>query len=201
MWGVYKTRDGGGTWIAGSPPIAQVFSIAIDPKNSGTIYIGAFYGNRVGSLYKSTDGGASWTAMNAGLPDASVRAIAIDPQNTETLYAGMSGASGIFKSLDGGANWKQLNASWPQENTPVWSSVNSIAIDPENPLKLYVGTSTGVFRSTDAGVSWSALNSGLSAGGASVVLDLKDPNTVYAATNGGVFVITLSHDRRPVSRK
>ena len=64
-----------------------------------------------------------------------------------------------------------------------------------------LGTNFGVFRSMDAGESWSALNAGLPPGGASVVLDPKDPNTLYAATSGGVFVITFRDHVYAVSHR
>lgn len=89
-------------------------------------------------MFKSTDGGASWNAVNTGLTHLYVRALAIDPQMTSTLYAGTSG--GVFKSTNGGSSWSAINAGLT--NPRVWALV----IDPATSTTLYAGTwGGGVF--------------------------------------------------------
>ena len=70
-------------------------ALAIDPSAPATLYAGTG-----GGVFKSTNGGGSWTAINAGLITSSVHALAIDPSAPATLYAGTSG--GVFKSTNGG---------------------------------------------------------------------------------------------------
>jgi len=188
-WGVYKSRDGGETWVAGTPPVLQAFSIAVDPKHPGTIYAGLF---SPAPVFKSVDGAASWNAASAGVPDGTVYALAIDPQNPDTLYAGLAygdlGAEAVYKSVDGGASWSSSSSGLPLSR---W--VAALAIDPRNPKLLYAATDRGVFESADGGRNWRKLNGGPRPGSISfLTIDLQDSNKIYAAGNGGVFLIDLS---------
>jgi photosystem II stability/assembly factor-like uncharacterized protein len=67
-----------------------VSTLAVDPQNPRTVYAGT-YGRGV---FKTTDGGTSWSAVNSGLTTLSVNSLAIDPQNPNTIYAGTGG--GVF---------------------------------------------------------------------------------------------------------
>ena len=107
--GIYKTMDGGTTWIAvnwGGPPGGKVNAIAIDPSYSGNVYAGLS-----GGVFKSTNGGANWTPVSSGLTNNNIRALAVDPAKPTTIYAGTSG--GVFKSIDSGANWSVENNGLP----------------------------------------------------------------------------------------
>ncbi len=72
------------------------YSLAIDPTNSQVVYAGTSSG-----IFKSTNGGSSWTAVNTGLTNTSVRCLVIDPTNSQVVYAG-TGDGGIFKTVTGG---------------------------------------------------------------------------------------------------
>jgi photosystem II stability/assembly factor-like uncharacterized protein len=144
-----KSKDGGTTWSTASSGLTgvdctgvpPVLSLAIDPKNSSTLYATTHTG-----LFKSTDGGASWAAAGSGLPDHlpdgrpfySAGAMVIDPQNPSTLYAAMSLpgglAGGVFKSSDGGATWVAANSGLPGTAAPF---IRFLAIDPKHPDTLY----------------------------------------------------------------
>ena len=152
---IFKTTNGGGSWKdIGLHGFTSVDILAIDPQNPDTVYAKAVDrigrlpqtspvcggSNGCGWLYKTTNGGTSWSQMNAGLPN-DVTALAIDPQNPSTIYAG-SGGSGVFKSTDGGANWNALNSGLTS------ISIGALAIDPRNPGTLYAGTADGVFAIT-----------------------------------------------------
>ncbi|MEI9986416.1 MAG: hypothetical protein WDN69_26530 [Aliidongia sp.] len=79
---------------------------------STTLYAGGEAGF---GLFKSTDGGASWTESDSGLPQHGFTLftdLAIDPQTTSTLYAGTQDA-GVFKSTDGGATWNAVDNGSP----------------------------------------------------------------------------------------
>ena len=100
-------------------------------------------------IFKSTDGGQTWTAINSGLVDPvtaiaplDVAALAIDPDHAGTLLAGTR-FSEIFKTTDGGATWAAANSGLTA------GRIFSLAIDPATPAKIYAGTPLGVFRSTD----------------------------------------------------
>ena len=83
-------------------------------------------------MFKSTNGGGNWSAVNTGLTGTTVHALAIDPATPATLYAGTDG--GVFKSTNGGGNWSAVNTGLT--NTMVYA----LAIDPATPTTLYAGT-------------------------------------------------------------
>jgi len=83
-------------------PKRYCMRIIFDPSNNSTIYV-AFGGFSPGNLFKSTDGGDTWTNVSRGLPDAPVRAIAVHPKNSALLYIGTE--VGLLTSDDGGLTW------------------------------------------------------------------------------------------------
>ena len=203
--GVYKSTNGGANWSAaagsGLPKTwFAVISFVFDPRSASTVYA-VLYDEwednaedvHVG-IYKSTDSGESWNAVNDGLPPTPwgyvwVNALTIDPKNPDTLYAATNN-SGVFKSKNGGASWSPANSGLTE-------GISSLAIDPLNPNTLYAGTwDHGVFKSTDAGSTWNAVNSGLTTLSVrSLVMDPKDSTRLYAGTDGGgVFAITFVPD-------
>ena len=87
------------TWTTHGPEGGIIYALAIDPAAPATLYAGT----DSNGVYKSVNGGASWTAVNAGLTNTTVLALAINPSAPATLYAGTFG--GVFKSTDGGGSW------------------------------------------------------------------------------------------------
>jgi len=199
--GLFKSTDSGATWNAASsglpaaqaspnepwPPSVHVNALAIDPLHPGTLYaeIGASvsYG---GGLFQSTDGAASWNAVNSGLPDSLfIDAVAVDPHNPNTLYVG--GNYGVFRSTDGAASWTRVG-----HESNVWN----LAIDPLDSGTVYALNDRGILKSTDGGGSWSVVSPQGTAGdpfpylvGWLVVAPGEGgPSTVYAGGNArGVF--------------
>ena len=171
-----------------------VNDLAIHPRTPKTVYAGTGFqsADSGGGVFKSTDGGLSWRAVNAGLGLNPVAALVIDRQNPATLYAGTVGY-GVFKSTDGGRRWRAVNAGMAQEY------VQALAIDPQRPTTVYAGTYgkyNGVFKSTDSGRRWRAVNTGLPAEHPNdrqmraLAIDPQRPTTVYAGDNDGVFKST-----------
>lgn len=198
---VFISMNGGGHWTVlanngfydfdrstkSSPPTPDVASLAVDPQNPKTLYAG----RRLFGVYKSTDGGSYWTAVNNGLIDQhgslpGVRSLAIDPQTPTTLYIGTGQQNGepsrgIFRSTDGGGQWGAVNNGLPDD-----AYVETLALDPQTPTTLYAGTRSGVFKSTDSGGHWIAANSGLPTDVLvkALVIDPATPTTLYAASHG-----------------
>jgi photosystem II stability/assembly factor-like uncharacterized protein len=204
--GLLKSTDGAASWSSvwgrSNGLESSVWALAIDPTKPSTLYAGielSFPG--IGGVFKSTDGGMSWSS--AGLGDAAaVTVLAIDRANSSTLYAvtesqsvwydGPQGFRGMFKSTDSGASWLPINNGLAGL-IDTGFSVTALLIDPQDPNILYAGTSGGgVFRSADSGANWSPFNDGLTNPDVRV-LDLApgSPNTLYAGTAGGVFAITF----------
>jgi photosystem II stability/assembly factor-like uncharacterized protein len=90
-FGIFKTTDGGDTWIAandGLPQNLSVYCLAIDPQNTQTLYAGSWGSG----IFRSTNGGESWSAFSQGMPDyIIVRALAVSPSAQKRLYAGTTG--------------------------------------------------------------------------------------------------------------
>jgi hypothetical protein len=183
----FSIKVNAGTWTSNGPEGGTIRALAIDPVTTATVYTGTG-----GGVFKTTDGGASWSPMNSGLTNTRVQALAIDPVTPATIYAGTYGG-GVFKTTDGGANWLPMNSGLTNTN------VNALAIDPVIPATIYAGTgyspyfpSIGVFKSTDGGASWSPMNSGLTGTDVrALAIDPVTTATVYAGTYGdGVFKST-----------
>ena len=83
-------------------------------------------------MFKSTSGGASWSAVNNGLTSTHVFALAIDPATPSTLYAGTDGG-GVYKSASGGASWSAVNSSLTN------TDATALAINTATPSTLYAG--------------------------------------------------------------
>ncbi len=146
--GLLKTTDGGSIW-SDTPLHSVVNVLAIDPLHPNVVYAATtsddFYPLPAGSpgLFKSTDAGASWSAINSGLETlintgAPVTALALDPVHPDVVYAGTSG-NGVFRSTDGGAHWSPFNRGLTNFD------VRILAIAPGRADLLYASTSAGVF--------------------------------------------------------
>jgi len=161
--GVFRSDDGGQNWVATNEGLPQdkdavhVQSLAINPDDADVVYLGVgwrpFHGNGV---YKSTDGGATWTAANRGMIDYSITALAIDPADPQTVYAGTFDGE-LFKSIDGGETWSDLTSKLPVDaysRSSIWDMV----IDRAAPETLYLlFERVGVLVSDDGGGTWRVL--------------------------------------------
>src|SRR5215831_7420598 len=171
----YKSSDHGGSWTG-----SDFYPLAFDPHSSNVIY--AYLANRQG-LFKTTDGGATWTTANSGLDDNQINTIVIDPTNADAVYAGTYG--GLFKSTDAGMTWNQIGSLL---------CPTILIIAPDNPQTLYSASGydcydycTTVFKSTDGGLNWNRSDNGASFSYlASIAIDPHDANTLYA-TDGTIY--------------
>lgn len=199
--GVYKSTDGGDTWTRmGLASSERVARILVDPSHPGTVYAAAT-GRLWGSggergVYRSTDGGETWTRILATNEDSGCSSLAMDPKDPKTLYAGLwqfrrkpwkfeSGGtgSGLFKSTDGGSTWKPLGKGLPE------GELGRIAVEvaPSDPKIVYAlveAKRSALFRSDDAGETWQEVNNSFNVTGrpfyfANLAIDPKNPMRVY----------------------
>ncbi|MEK8022641.1 MAG: NosD domain-containing protein, partial [Candidatus Hydrogenedentota bacterium] len=139
-----------------------------------------------GGIFRTTNGGQSWTAVNDFLANLAIGCMAQSPLQRDTIYAGTGEGfynsdrirgDGIFKSTDSGQTWTQLSATASNSS---YRYVNRIAIDPGNVNILLAGTQTGIFRSTNAGASWSAT----AGAGEAMDVDFHPNNASFAVASG-----------------
>lgn len=160
-----------------------VYALALHPTNANILFAGGVCdSNSAGKVMKSTDGGAHWSDVSAGLTQDYniVYALAIDPSAPNIMYAGCN--YGVFKSTDGGMNWMNLNAPF--------SSVRALLINTMNsPARIYAGSSyAGIYYSSDGGASWIPMNEGLSNLQINCLAFGAQQKLLFAGTEGsGVF--------------
>ncbi len=131
-------------------------ALVIDPANPQNMYAAGV----AGGVWKSTNGGASWTPLGDLLANIAVNTLVLSPKNPNVLYAGTGEGyfngdairgAGIFKSIDGGASWTQLAGTAGTD----FHYVNKIVVSAQRPARIYAATRTGVWRSLDSGATWS----------------------------------------------
>ncbi|HEX3865108.1 MAG TPA: hypothetical protein VHV78_00095, partial [Gemmatimonadaceae bacterium] len=176
--GVYKSVDGGATWTStGLKETRSIGRIVVDPTNENVVYVAAqghLWGpNAERGVFKTSDGGRSWTKVlfvdeNTGATD-----LAIDPTNSQVLYAatyqrqraawGFNGGgpgSGIYKTTDGGATWAKLTKGLPS----VDMGRIGISVYAADPRVVYAtieakAPNAGIYRTLDAGATWEKTSS------------------------------------------
>ncbi len=199
--GIYKTIDGGETWKKmGLDSTERIGRIVINPENPNIVYVAAlghlWDANRERGVYKTEDGGKSWTKIlyvdeNTGCSD-----LAIDKDNPDILYAGMwdfrrrpyffrSGGpgSGLFKTTDGGKTWEKLENGLPDGTL----GRIALAISPADQnivWALIEAEKSGLYRSKDKGENWELMTDNPTVGErpfyfALIVPDPVDTNRIY----------------------
>ena len=113
---------------------AMILALAVDPVRPQVLYTGSF-GRGV---FKTTDGGKLWSAINDGLENLYVRTLIIDPAQPATLYAGTD--EGLFKSTNGGQQWVAMHNGLGK------ASIRCLLLDPAASTTIYVGTGDGVWQ-------------------------------------------------------
>jgi len=187
--GVFRSINGGKSWQKVLGPDANVgaVDVVIDPSNSKLVYAALWATRRPpwftyvptngpgGGLFKSIDGGTTWTKMTKGLPAEGIgrSGIAVCPSNPKRLYAvidcllpeagaaaaapaqvgvpAASGQGGVFRSDDAGATWRRLSG-----DSALWGRgwyFEKIVVDPKNADIVYV-PNVSVSRSLDGGQTW-----------------------------------------------
>jgi photosystem II stability/assembly factor-like uncharacterized protein len=224
--GIYKSTDGGDTWThLGLRDGQQIASIAVDPKDANRLFVAVLghpYGpNSQRGLYRSLDGGATFTQVLYRNENTGAFDVVLDPNDPSVVYATLWAArqapweigasfeipgSGVFKSSDGGTSWTQLTAGLPARVGRC-----EVAVAPSDSRVVYLyadveakGDDTGaLYRSDDAGAHFTLVNSAdeIAQRGddlVSLAVDPTNPQIVYLtntstyrSTDGGKTLVAI----------
>jgi photosystem II stability/assembly factor-like uncharacterized protein len=152
-----------------------------------------YFGGTGGGVFKTTDGGASWTPMSDGqFKTGSVGAIGVSESDPNTVYVGMgepdvrgnaSHGDGVYKTMDGGRTWKNVGL----QDTQV---IGAVRVHPRNPDVVYVAAlghlwgsnpERGIYKTIDGGKTWKQIfTRGPKAGAVDLILDPSNANVIYA---------------------
>jgi hypothetical protein len=213
--GILKSTDGGTTWTQFCGPFcgpvgpdgfygggARIGGLAVHPTN-GQILLAAVALLNNDGVYRSADGGNSWTKVLSGNPGNSV---IFDPTNGNIAYASLGnsfsgGTEGVFKSTDGGQTWAAANGTGGHMLNLTNAGRIVLAVAPSSSTTLYAGITNivagdllGLFKTTDGGINWTQLTStpdycAPQCGYDHVIaVQPTNPNVVFA---GGAFTTTL----------
>jgi hypothetical protein len=151
---LYDDPSNGSVYPNGFHDVAgRVSAIAVSRQDSNLVYAGG----ADGGVWKSTNGGSSWTAVGDKLATLAIGAIALDPRRAATVYVGTGEANtnadsyfgaGIYRSRDGGATFSKLGGTLFDTST-----VFRIIVAPRNKV-IYAATNQGLYRSADKGATW-----------------------------------------------
>jgi photosystem II stability/assembly factor-like uncharacterized protein len=187
--GIFRSTDGGQTFdkVLYKDEYTSGNDVRVDPRDPNTVYAalwqqqeafweGGAFGGGSGGIFKSTDGGTTWTQLTHGLPNVLEANLAIAPSNPQVLYAmvaavGSSGESGpiaFYRSTDGGAHWTlRTHGSGVPSDTAGTNDARplrrigggdlpTLTVDPKNEDVVY-SASVVMWRTEDAGATWSAV--------------------------------------------
>ncbi len=169
-------------------PGGRVANVAGSAKDPNLYYVAA----AGGGVWKSTDGGETWSAVFEKEPVASIGDVVIDPTNDQTVWVGTGEGNprndvipgaGVYKSTNGGKDWTLMGL----EKT---RTITRVLVDPKNPNHVLVGAlgdtfapspDRGVYVTDDGGKTWTkTLYLSDRSGASDLAMDPKDPNVVYA---------------------
>jgi photosystem II stability/assembly factor-like uncharacterized protein len=175
--GIYRSNDGGKTWAnVGLKASEHIARIIVHPEDPDTVWVASqgplWSSGGERGVYKTTDGGKTWTNVLASGPWTGATDLVIDPRNPDRLYAalwqhqrtvaayvGNGPESGVWKSEDGGETWEQLKTGLPAGNM----GKIGLALSPMQPDVIYAAIETdrrqgGVWRSTNRGAGWTKMS-------------------------------------------
>jgi photosystem II stability/assembly factor-like uncharacterized protein len=201
--GVFKTTDGGQTWhkILYRDENTGAIDLVMDSKDPNVLFAALYQRQRKGwgfngggpasGIFRTTDAGATWQELSAGLPrgDKGRIGLAIFPGDTRIVYAVVEAAAGgIFRSLDQGETWEHLTAMNPR---PMYYS--RIYPDPRDSRRVYLmGSNRGLYVSDDGGRSFHDVFSNVHGEDHALWIDPDNTNHLIVGGDGGV---SISFDR------
>ena len=187
---IFKSTNSGNSWIATNNNTAldsnPALAMDISYQTSDKVYIAtAPYITARGHIFRTINGGETWTDITGILPDRYPADIAVDPNNDDIVYITYYGfgTGHVFKSSSSGDAWTDITGTLPDVPT------TAVIVDPNDSKHVYVGNDLGVHVSTEGGKNWKPFMYGLPAAVIAMDLNITIANNVLrVATHGnGVY--------------
>lgn len=175
---IFKSTNSGASWaqVTATGGSGTIVEFAIAPSNNQVLYV--IHGT---VLYKTTDGGVTWTNVNTGLPNNKTY-VAIDPTDPNQAWVTVSGytaGSKVFMTTNGGTSWTNISSNLP--NLPA----NCIMYEPGTSDRVYVGMDVGVYYKDNSTTNWTLYNTGLpNVPISDLEMSAANPGKIFAATYG-----------------
>ncbi|MEM1187875.1 MAG: hypothetical protein AAGI72_05080 [Pseudomonadota bacterium] len=206
--GLFLSTDAGVSWAA----VGGIFSgpfqcheVVFHPTQNGTIYTAIDAAGMSSGIWRSTDGGLSWTQLRAGLPHPSFMrrtSLAIAPSDPNVIYAqvatGNGGVEGVFRTVNGGNTWRSIGGNHFSDERQM-NYNNTISVDPGD-ADIVVCGGVDLHRTRNGGNTWTQLTRWFAERGVDtdyahadqhfIVHPPGQPGLVYAANDGGLDVST-----------
>jgi photosystem II stability/assembly factor-like uncharacterized protein len=211
--GIFRSTDGGATWqkVLYLDEDTGGNDVDVDPRDPRVVYATLWearqgpwednnaYGGEKGGIYKSTDGGTTWTRLANGLPEKIVQAnLTIAPSDPDRIYVILATTNesgydsgkgqGLYRSDDGGASWRSITDDPRPLMRIGGGDLPMLGVDPKNPDVVY-STSIVTVRSEDGARTWSSLRG--APGGddyQNIWIDPADPKIILLASDQGAVV-------------
>jgi photosystem II stability/assembly factor-like uncharacterized protein len=179
--GVFRSEDGGRTWLAAGLAGKAVRALALASREAGP---GMLVAGALDGVYRSRDSGRAWERISPEGDEElrNVDSVAIDPRKPEVIYAGTYHLP--WKTSDGGRHWQPIHEGMIDD-----SDVMSIFVDRANPHRIYASACSGIYRSDNAGGVWRKIQGIPYTARRTHVIrqDARHPQVVYAGTTEGLW--------------
>jgi photosystem II stability/assembly factor-like uncharacterized protein len=181
---VARSTNGGADWIlltCDTATSSYGYRVRVDPTDTSVVYCAGFRSGRNSFVYRSTDHGDNWTAIDMGVTGTSPYGLYICPLNPNIIVVGLY-TTGMYLTTNGGTSWTR---------TISMSSQYNLVSVPNRPEKLYASNATIVYRSDDTGHTWVQTGSGIGGKDAYLLMTTtQSDSTVFCGTRSGLYKST-----------
>ena len=222
--GVFKTTDGGKAWkkVLYVNDRTGAIDLVLNRKDPNVLYAAMYDclrdpwrivdGGQGSAIYKTTDGGANWKKLEAGLPGGTIGRIGLDlyQKNPDTLYAVVDNRNAkpgtearpaliggeVYRTDDGGGSWRKVSADKDDVSRKSGYAFNQIRVAVDNPDRAFI-TGSNLIETTDGGKTWAGLAGGFQSyrpfrrafgDFRTMWIDPQNPERMIAGSDGGVYI-------------
>ncbi|CAM1374456.1 T9SS type A sorting domain-containing protein [Tenacibaculum xiamenense] len=175
------------------PGMGRVNTLAFQADNTNIMYVGT----PAGGIWKTTDGGSTWTSKSDNLPNIGVSHIVISPTDNNVLYAatgdwdgGHNLSIGVVKSTDAGETWNLTGLTFNLTN---FDAISKLLIDPNNTNTIFATTRNSIKRSTNGGTTWTDVHTDSNVYFNDIEYKTNSNSIIYATSKNGKFYISTNN--------